>query len=85
MSFPGHIWDQLRSISADELIGALERDGFELEPGPGSIRIYRHPTTKSRVSVHYHPNKTFGPKLLKGLLEDIGWSVDDLKRLKLVK
>lgn len=85
MSFAPHIWDQLRSISADELIEALERDGFEVEPGPGSIRIYRHPTTKNRVSVHYHPKKTFGPKLLKGLLDDIGWSADDMKRLKLIK
>lgn len=82
---PPHIWDQLRSISIDVLIRALEQDGFLVEPGNSAIRIYRHPGTRKRVSIHYHPGKTFGPKLLKGLLDDIGWTVDDLKRLKLAK
>jgi hypothetical protein len=36
-------------------------------------------------SVHYHPKETYGPKLLKGLLEEIGWTEDELKRLKLIK
>ncbi|CAD6548874.1 hypothetical protein LMG28727_04903 [Paraburkholderia kirstenboschensis] len=85
MSFPSHVWDQLRSITADELIEALEKDGFRVEPGPGSIRIYRHPVSKTRVSVHYHPKKTYGPKMLKGLLDDAGWSIDDLRRLRLIK
>lgn len=85
MSFPPHIWDQMRSISIDELVGALERDGFVVEPSSSAIRIYRHPATHKRVSVHYHPGKTFGPKLLRGMLDDIGWSIDDLKRLKLAK
>lgn len=85
MSFPGHIWDQIRNISIEELISALEKDGFALEPGNGAIRIYLNRATKCRVSIHYHPKKTFGAKLLQGLLQDIGWSVDDMKRLKLVK
>ncbi len=28
---------------------------------------------------------TYGPKLLKGLLADIGWEEKDLRRLKLIK
>ena len=39
----------------------------------------------ARVSVHFHPKKTFGAKLLKGLIDDTGWSDDDLRRLKLVE
>ena len=37
------------------------------------------------VTIHYHPGKTYGAKLLKGLLEDIGCSTADMKRLKLIK
>jgi len=37
------------------------------------------------VVIHYHPRKTYGPGLLKGLLADIGWDEKDLKRLKLIK
>ena len=38
-----------------------------------------------RVGIHYHPKKTYGAGLLKGLLSDIGRSIDDLRRLKLIK
>jgi len=33
----------------------------------------------------HHPRKTFGPKLLKLILEDTRWSTVDMIRLKLVK
>ena len=38
-----------------------------------------------RVVIHYHPKKTYGPGLLKDLVRDIGWTDDDLIRLKLIK
>lgn len=84
MGFPKHIWDQVRNLSADELIRALEKDGFVLERSSGAIRLYRHPRGR-RVSIHYHPRKTFGADLLKELLSDIGWSEKDMRRLKLIK
>ena len=84
MAFPSHVWSQLKGISADDLIRALEKDSWEHDGGSGSIRIYRHPSGK-RVSVHYHPQKTFGPKLLQDLLADIGWKEADMRKLKLIK
>jgi predicted RNA binding protein YcfA (HicA-like mRNA interferase family) len=84
MKFPAHIWKQIQNLSADELISALNRDGWEFDERQGAQRVYRHPDGR-RASVHYHPGKTFGPNLLKALLDDIGWSPDDLRRLKLVK
>ena len=84
MSFPSHTWARLRNLTAAELIAALERDGWECDTHGGSMRIYRHPVTRRRVSIHFHPKKTFGPKMLKGLLEDIGWSEADMKRVKLL-
>lgn len=84
MSFPGHVWDQLKGKSADELVKALSRDGWTLDTTRGAIRVYRHPDGR-RVAIHYHPKKTYGPALLKELLKDVGWSEDDLRRLKLIK
>jgi len=37
------------------------------------------------VSIHYHPGNTYAAKLLKALLADIGWTHDDMRRLKLIK
>jgi predicted RNA binding protein YcfA (HicA-like mRNA interferase family) len=85
MAFSGSVWSQLKNTTADEIISALQRDGWKLEPDcKGAIQIYRHPDTR-RVGIHYHPKKTFGPNLLKGLLADIGWEEKDLKRLRLIK
>ncbi len=85
MRYPAQVWDQLKNITADELIAALERAGWVCDTKGGSQRIYYHAPTRRRVSVHYHPQKTYGPNLLKGLLADIGWGEGDLKRLKLIK
>jgi len=85
MAFSQNVWDQVRNTTADDLTSALERDNWTLEPNcKGAILVYRHADGR-RVGIHYHPHKTYGPKLLKGLLADIGWEEADLKRLKLIK
>jgi predicted RNA binding protein YcfA (HicA-like mRNA interferase family) len=78
------IWAQLKNITADELINALLNDGAVLDDSHGSARVYK---LKSglKIAIHYHPRKTFGPQLLSDLLETIGWTEQDLKRLKLIK
>ena len=85
MAFSASTWDQIKNKTADELISALKRDGFVLDPCcKGAILIYVHSDGR-RIGIHYHPHKTYGPKLLKGLLADIGWSDQDFRRLKLIK
>lgn len=83
MSFPEQIWDQLKGISAAELIKALEHDGWQLRKGRGSRRIYRKGPRV--VAIHHHARKTFSAKMLQMLLKDIGWNESDLRRLKLVR
>ena len=71
------------------------KDGWERETHKGrqgkkgaNTLAYRHPDrppSKNRVVIHFHPKKTMGPDLLKGLLKRIDWSEDDLRRLKLIK
>lgn len=85
MNYSEHVWKQLKNISADELISAMLKDGFVPDIHLKTERIYRHPDGR-RASIHYHTGSTcYGPKLLKALLEDIGWIEKDLRRLKLVK
>ena len=84
MTYRKNVWAQLKSKTADELISALLRDGFRCDVSGGSARTYWHPDGR-RTTIDYHPRKTFGPKLLKLILEDTRWSAADMIRLKLVK
>ncbi len=84
MKYKKEIWDQLKGITVDDLICSLKKDGFKEDQKSGSIAIYHHHDGR-RVSIHFHSHKTFGSNLLKGLLDSICWTEDDLKRLKLVK
>ena len=79
-------WSQLRSLTARDLMSALMRDGFSLARQAGSHQLYRHPDGR-RVTVSFHqPGQTFPPKTLRSMLEQqAGWTLDDLKRLRLAK
>ena len=67
-------------------MNALEKDEWEKDSPSGSRIPYVRVGENKRVVIHYHPKKTYrSRKLLKGLLTDIGWTVEDLKRLKLIK
>jgi predicted RNA binding protein YcfA (HicA-like mRNA interferase family) len=87
MAYPPNVWNQLKNLTADELIRALEKDGWTRDPtSRGAIQVFiKYGPSNKRVGIHYHPQKTYGPALLKGLLSDIGWSEEDLRRLKLIK
>ena|SRR5271157_1428378 len=84
MAYPKHIWEQLKNLSADDLIRALEQDGWEADACNGAHIPYLHPITRQRITIHYHPQKTYGPKLLQGLLSDIGWTEEDMQRLGMI-
>lgn len=87
MAFTKGVWDQLRTTTADQFIAALERDGFTPDPAcKGAVLVYiRFESPKNRtVVLHYHPGKTWSPKFLKGLLDDIGWKEAGLYRVGLV-
>ncbi len=78
-------WNQLKNKTADDLVSALLKDGFVLDTKVRTERIYRHPDGR-RVSIHYHTgSRGYRPGLLKALLDDTGWSEEDMKRLKLIK
>lgn len=88
MNYPSNVWNQLKNITVEKLMKTLEKDGWERDNPTGARIPYRKIMDSGevkRVVIHRHPGKTYGPGLLKGLLRDIGWSNEDLKRLKLIR
>ena len=85
MSYSKNTWNQLKNTTVEELIKALAKDGwYRDEASSGAILVYcKEPA--QRITIHYHPKKTYGAKLLKGLISDIGWDEENLKKLKLIK
>jgi predicted RNA binding protein YcfA (HicA-like mRNA interferase family) len=84
MKYSRSAWDQLKKLTPERLTAAVERDGAEFEGRRGAVRAYRL-TNGRRISIHYHPGKQYGRKLLETMLDDLGWTEDDLRRLKLIK
>jgi predicted RNA binding protein YcfA (HicA-like mRNA interferase family) len=86
-AYPPNVWSQLKNLSADDLISALKKDGWNFDPASrGAIHGYiKTASPTHRITIHYHPQKTYGPGLLKALLDDIGWTPADMRRLRLIK
>lgn len=89
MAFEHAVWQQLKSKTADDLISALQKDNWTEEERRKNTRAFVKYTVngagKKRVVIHYHPKKTYRQGLLKALLGTIGWTEEDMRRLKLIK
>lgn len=73
-----------RNLTARKLIAALQKDGFSLARSRGSHHIYAHADGR-RVNVSYHRSgDTFPIGTLKQMIDDIVWTDEELRRLKLI-
>ena len=82
------VWSQLKNKTIQDIAKALEKDGWLRDETRGATQGYRHPDAdakRNRVVLHMHPKATKSPRILKGLLDTIGWTEDDMRRLKLIK
>ena len=81
-----NIWDQLKNLTIQDLQKALQKDGWTHS---WHTAIQRWQKGQGRdlkqVSLHVHPKKTMRAGLLKRLLDDIGWTENEMRRLKLIK
>ena len=87
-TYPPNVWRQLKNKTIQEIIKALEKDGWKRQVSRGATQAYRHPDRpggRNRVVLHIHPKDTKGPRIIKGLLDQIGWTIEDMIRLKLIK
>lgn len=83
MRYPKNIWEQLKNLSKSKLIKFLEKDGWVLDTEFDKYRTYRKGMKK--IIIYYHRNNFKNPNLLKKILDDIGWTIEDLRRLKMIK
>jgi predicted RNA binding protein YcfA (HicA-like mRNA interferase family) len=79
-------YGKLGSLTAQELIKALLKEGFIFTRQRGSHHRYHHPDSR-RVTVPFtRSGDTFARGTLKSIIEkQAKWNEDDLKRLNLLK
>jgi predicted RNA binding protein YcfA (HicA-like mRNA interferase family) len=74
--------NKLLQIKSDELIRILKKQGFILHTKKGSHFTFKHPKTKVRVTIPSHKGVALKPGLLHGVLKQLGWSIEDLRKFK---
>lgn len=86
MRYTKHIWDQLLKCTKKEIANALKKSDFPFVARSGAIHAYRHKDGR-RVTIHYHPKETFKkfPDVLEHIIDIVDWTIQDLKKLKLIK
>jgi predicted RNA binding protein YcfA (HicA-like mRNA interferase family) len=76
----------LRSLTARQLISALQRDGFFFVRQKGSHQQFRHSDGRQVTVAPHGSGDTFIPKTLKSMIErQAHWTEEDLKRLNLLR
>ena len=87
MAYSKNVRDQLKNVTAGELIQALKRDGWEEKDKRGGTRgFWKNENGRRRYAViHYHPKKTYSTRFFGYIEQTIGWTPSDLRRLKLIK
>lgn len=68
------------AIRGDRLVKALERAGFKVARIAGSHHILRHPDGRG-TTVPVHKGRDVAKGTLRGILNDIGLTVDELQQL----
>ena len=74
-----------RGITAREIIGALKDDGFELKRTRGSHHVFYHPDGRVTVVPHHKLSDTFPIGTVRDIISAVGWTEDDLRRLRLIE
>jgi predicted RNA binding protein YcfA (HicA-like mRNA interferase family) len=68
------------SLPGDRIVRALERTGFKVASVRGSHHIMRHPDGRG-TTVPVHPGRDVATGTLRGILSDVGMSIEELQRL----
>jgi predicted RNA binding protein YcfA (HicA-like mRNA interferase family) len=71
----------LPRITADDLLRALQRDGWFIARQSGSHAHLKQPTKPGRVTVARHSGVIMKPKTLTAVLAQAGLTVEELRNL----
>lgn len=72
--------DRLPRLTASEVIKALEREDFYRACSNGDHLIYKN-SVDPRVTASSHAGKVLHPVVLKSILHDADWTVEELSGL----
>ena len=68
------------SLPGERIVRALERAGFKVARVRGSHRIMRHSDGRG-TTVPVHAGRDVAKGTLRGILSDVGMTIEDLQRL----
>lgn len=68
-------------ITSKELIRVARRIGFQFDRQSGSHAIYISQEKKLRIVIPIHKSKDIKPGTLKGIIEDMGITLDKFREL----
>lgn len=68
------------AIRGERVVRALERAGFKVARISGSHHIMRHPDGRG-TTVPVHTGRDVAKGTLRGILDDVGLSIDELRDL----
>lgn len=74
-----------KGVSAREFIKALEADAFTNTRTNGSHHFHQHQDGRATTVSYHKRSDTFPIGILKGMISDVSWTEDDLRRLDLIK
>jgi predicted RNA binding protein YcfA (HicA-like mRNA interferase family) len=72
---------KLPAITGKDLVRVALHLGFEFRRQKGSHAIYVRPSDQRRVVVPVHSGRDLKPKTLRGIIEDLGISVEQFQAL----
>ena len=72
---------RLPVLTSRDVIKVAKKLGFQFDRQSGSHAVYIHPEKKLRVVIPIHQGKDIKPKTLKGIIDDMGVTIDEFKEL----
>lgn len=73
---------KLPALTAKKLIRFLNQQGFVFDRQSGSHVTLKHPVQRRTVTVPIHTGTDIGKGLLKKILSDAGFSLDEFLKLR---
>ena len=72
---------RLPALTARDVIKVVRKLGFQFDRQSGSHAVYIKPEKRLRVVIPIHPGKDIKPKTLKGIIDDMGVTMDEFREL----
>ena len=72
---------KLPAVTSKEVARIAQRLGFEFRRQTGSHAIYVRSTDHRRAVIPMHAGKDLKPKTLRGIIEDLGITVEEFHRM----